>query len=383
MTYTHVDTTSATADLKQVLSDASRIALDCEAAGFHRYDNRLCLVQTTVGTETYVVDPLAVDVSDLFGDYLARADRPVIMHGSDFDLRLLGGELGLRVHGLVDTQVAASLLGLTALGLAPLLDERFGVKLSKKYQRADWAERPLSDGMLEYAANDTRYLFQLADELTAELEKAGRLGWAEQECRALEAVAAAADAEDREPTDPVIRVKGTKDLSTRQVAALREALYWRDEIARTRDRATFRIVGDRPLLDAVVHHPKHVEDLGNIKGFPTNLARSEGRALIERLQRVALAPEAELEPYPSAAARGPLRPPPEVEELASRLKEVRNRRASEVDLPRGTLLSNAVMLEIATARPSSLEELSSVEGMRPWRLELLGSEFLDLIRATG
>lgn len=383
MTYKHVETPSAAGDLKHVLSDASRIALDCEAAGFHRYDNRLCLVQVTVGEDTYVVDPLAVDVPALFGDCLERADVPVVMHGSDFDLRLLGGELGLRVHGLFDTQIAASLLGLTSLGLAPLLEERFGVKLSKKYQRADWAERPLSEGMLEYAANDTRYLFGLADQLMAELEEAGRTAWAEQECRALEAVAEAADAEDREPEDPVIRVKGTKDLSTRQVAALREALYWRDDIARARDRAAFRIVGDKPLLDAVVHHPKHVEDLGNIKGFPTNLARSEGQALIERLQRIALAPEAELQPYPKAAARGPGRPPPEVEDLVNRLKDVRNQKASEVDLPRGTLLSNSVMLDIAMTSPSTMEELAAVDGMRPWRVELLGRELLDVVRAAG
>jgi ribonuclease D len=302
------------------------------------------------------------------------------MHGSDFDLRLLGGELGLRVHGLFDTQIAASLLGLQSLGLAALLEERFGVKLSKKYQRADWAERPLSEDMLEYAASDTRYLFALADQLTAELEEAGRLGWAKQECLALEAVAEAADAEDAEPEDPVIRVKGTKDLSTRQVAALREALFWRDEIARSRDRAAFRVVGDRPLLDAVVHHPKRVEDLTNIKGFPTNLARSEGEALIERLQKIALAPEDELKPYPRAAARGPGRPPPEVETVVNRLKDVRNRKASEIELPRGTLLSNAVMLEIATEGPSSLEELSRIDGMRPWRVELLGRELLEVLR---
>ncbi len=383
MTYKLVDTPAAAGDLKHVLSGATRLALDCEAAGFHRYDNRLCLVQATVGDDTYVVDPLAVDVPALFGDCLERADVPVVMHGSDFDLRLLGGELGLRVHGLFDTQIAASLLGLTSLGLAPLLEERFGVKLSKKYQRADWAERPLSEGMLEYAANDTRYLFQLADQLMAELNEAGRTEWAAQECRALESVAETADNDDREPEDPVIRVKGTKDLSTRQVAALREALYWRDEIAKARDRAAFRIVGDRPLVDAVVHHPKRVDDLGGIKGFPTNLARSEGQGLIERLQRIALAPESELQPYPRAAAKGPGRPPPEVEELVNKLKDVRNRKASEVDLPRGTLLSNAVMLEIATSRPSSLDELSAVDGMRPWRLELLGRELLEVVRTAA
>jgi ribonuclease D len=378
MTYTHVDTAGAAGDLRHALADSGRIALDCEAAGFHRYDNRLCLVQVTLAEATYVVDPLAVDAAALFGDVLERPEVEVVMHGSDFDLRLLGGELGLRVHGLFDTQIAASMLGAESLGLAAQLETRFGVKLSKKYQRADWAERPLSDDMMEYAANDTRHLFRLADALKAELEAVDRISWAIQECRALEAVADVADT-PTEPEDPVVRVKGARDLSTRQVAALREALLWRDEIARTRDRAPFRVVGDAPLLDAVAHHPKRVEDLADIKGFPTNLARAEGHELIERLLGVALASEHELVPYPRPASRGPGRPPPEVEELVERLKEVRNQKADDLALPRGTLLSNGVILQIATERPANLEALSAIEGMRPWRVDLLGRSLLSAL----
>ncbi|MEX2465450.1 MAG: HRDC domain-containing protein [Gemmatimonadota bacterium] len=379
MTYTHVDTPSAAGDLKKVLTSASRIALDCEAAGFHRYDNRLCLVQVTVGEDTYVVDPLAIDIAALFANVLEREDVPVVMHGSDFDLRLLGGQFGLRLHGLFDTQIAASLLGVDGLGLAALLEDRFGVKLSKKYQRADWAERPLSNEMLEYAASDTRHLFRLADELAAELEAAERASWAEQECRALESVAVEADAADDPAEDPVVRVKGARDLSIHQVAALREALTWRDEIARAKDRAPFRVVGDGPLLAAVAQHPRTVNDLADVKGFPGNLARSDGETLLERLRAVTGAAEEELKPYPRAAMRGPGRPPPEVEELANRLKDVRNRKAGEIGLPRGTVLSNAVLLAIATEAPESLEQLGSIDGMRPWRLALLGRELLEVI----
>jgi len=383
MTYTHVDTPGAAGDLKHVLSSATRIALDCEAAGFHRYDNRLCLVQVTVGDDTYVVDPLAVDITALFGDVLAREDVPVVMHGSDFDLRLLGGQYGLRIHGLFDTQIAASLLGLDGLGLAALLETRFGVKLSKKYQRADWAERPLSDDMLEYAASDTRYLFRLGDELAAELEAAGRTEWAEQECRALETVAVEADEADDTREDPVVRVKGARDLSVHQVAALREALNWRDEIARAKDRAPFRVVGDGPLLDAVARHPRSVDQLADVKGFPGSLARSDGETLLERLRAVIGADEAELRPYPRASTRGPGRPTPEVEELANRLKDARNRKAGELGLPRGTVLSNAVLLAIATEAPKNMAELGAIDGMRPWRLKVLGRDLLEVLEQSG
>lgn len=379
MTYIHVDEPRGAADLRDALSSASRIALDCEAAGFHRYSNRLCLVQVSADGRTWVLDPLAVDPVPVFREVLERPDVPVVMHGADFDLRLLGGDLGLRVRGLFDTQIAAELLGLEGLGLASLLEERFGVKLSKKYQRADWASRPLSDEMLEYAANDTRYLFELADQLAEELREKGRTAWAEQECRALEEVGEATDGAGT-LEDPVVRVKGARDLSVRQVAALREALLWRDEIARDADRATFRVVGDQPLVDAVARRPRSVEDLVEVQGFPSRLAKTAGAELVERLRAVAEAPDEALVPYPRPAQRGPGRPPPEVEARANRLKEIRNRKADELGLARGTLLSNSVLMTIAIESPRTLDELARIEGMRPWRVELLGAELLEMLR---
>src|SRR5690606_16578363 len=136
------------------------------------------------------------------------------------------------------------------LGLAGLLESRLGVRLSKKYQRADWAERPLLDPMLEYAADDTRHLTRLADRLRAELTEAGRRAWGEQERRALEQVAGATIGRG-EREDPVVRLRGARQRSPRQVTALREALRWRDEIARARDRAPFRVISEEPLVEAV------------------------------------------------------------------------------------------------------------------------------------
>lgn len=382
MPYVHVDNAPAAEELKRVLSEAERIALDCEAAGFHRYENRLCLLQVTVGERTWIVDPLAVDAAPVFRDVLEDPDVPVVMHGADFDLRLLRAQLGIGLRGLFDTQIAASLLGIEGLGLAALLETRFGVRLSKKFQRADWALRPLTDEMLEYAANDTRHLFALADQLADELAGAGRAEWAEQECRALEDAAGGAE-EPSEPEDPVVRIKGARDLSTRQVAALRAALGWRDEIARAKDRATFRVVGDAPLVEAVARRPRTLEELSSVKGFPGRLAKEHGAALLDRLQAISEADEGDLVPYPRGTRRGTGRPPPEIEELANRLKEARNRRADELGLPRGTLLSNSVLTQIALEAPADLDALRRIEGMRPWRVELLGRDLLEVLRRAG
>lgn len=379
MSYRHIASPEDADDLRDDIARVRRLALDCEAAGFHRYSDRLCLVQLTTERETYVIDPMGVDVPGLLRGPLEDPAVEVDMHGADFDLRLLRRDLDIGLRGLFDTQIAAQLLGEESVGLAALLESRLGVKLSKKYQRADWAERPLKDGMLAYAADDTRFLMRLSDILRAELREAGRSAWAEEECRALE-LSAGAPAEAQEPEDPVVRVKGARKLSARQVAALRTALEWRDDIARRWDKATFRVVGDGPLVEAVAARPRHVRDLADVKGFPGRLANEEGAALLERLDRVASAPENELRPYPRSARQGPGRPSPEVEALAERLKSVRNRRADELGLPRGTLLANAVVLEIARAAPATLQELAAVEGMRQWKAEAIGEEMLAVIR---
>jgi ribonuclease D len=164
------------------------------------------------------------------------------------------------------------------------------------------------------------------------------------------------------------------------VTALRAALNWRDEVARARDRALFRVVGDAPLVEAVATRPGSVEDLERVKGFPRGLARSEGRDLLKRLDAVAEMDDSALRPYPSAANRGPGRPPPELEELVDALKVARNGRAEALGLPRGTLLANGVLLDIARARPRDREELEAVEGMRRWRTEVVGDDLLAVLR---
>ena len=380
MSHIHVERREDAGELADALAGAKRIALDCEAAGFHRYSDRLCLVQVTIDASTWTIDPFAFDLTELLQEALESADLPIVMHGADFDLRLLSRDLGIRVRGLQDTQIYAALLGEDGLGLASLLESRFSVELAKKYQRADWAERPLTKDMLEYAASDTMHLERLLDVLSQELDSMGRSAWATEECLALESVSATVTNEDRNAVDPVTRIKGARHLPLREVNAIRTALSWRDDIAKQRDRAVFRVIGDKPLIEAAGSHPRRVEDLLAIKGFPTGLARAEGKVLIRRLRAVRESDEVDLIPYPKGIRRGPPRPPPELEVAVERLKAVRNSIAEQLGLPRGTLLSNAVLIEIARVKPLTLEDLVGVEGIRPWKIDLAGEALLRALR---
>jgi ribonuclease D len=354
------------------LESIDRIAVDLEAAGFHRYSDRVCLVQLSTPDDTWVLDPLAVEVADALRPCLEDPGVQVLVHGADYDIRLLDRDFGIHPRSIFDTQVAASLLGEPSIGLAALLEKYVGVELSKKYQRADWAQRPLTQPMLEYAAADTRHLHGLAELFSGRLEEAGRLSWVMEECRALEGLRWAAD----EETDPVTRFRGARELEARVVHRLREAWWWRDAIARRRDRALFRIVGDAALLEVAKAPPATVAGLVEIKGMPRRLVEESGADLLAALEVVDHLPEEELQGYPKRRDGGPGRPTPEVEERAERLKVVRNELAEELGLDRGVLMSNGVLLEIARDCPDSVEMLRAIESVREWQVEAAGEGLL-------
>ena len=366
--------------LTKDLSRAAHIAIDCEAAGFHRYSDRLCLVQVTTGKATYVLDALGFDISSLLRPSLEDPEVEIIMHGADFDLLLLRRDLGIHLKGLFDTQIAAALLGRESLGLAGLLKDHYGIELSKKHQRADWAMRPLTEEMLEYAASDTQYLKTLANEMQIALRAKGRETWLTEECRALEQ--SSSRSQKSEEIDPVIRVKGARKLTARQLTALRKALKWRDQLARDNDKAVFRIVGDGPLLDAVIMNPSHPQELSAIKGFPRGLTRHSGSALVRHFKSVSMLPESKLQGYPSRRRDSGIRSSPETEALLDALKIVRNTQAKKLGISRGILLSNAILSKVARASPKDLQSLGKVEGMREWKLRVVGDSLLQAIRQS-
>ena len=366
-------------ELADALAGETRLAVDLEAAGFHRYSDRVCLVQVSSPEATYLVDPLAVDPALALRGPLEAPDVRIIFHGGDYDLRLLDRDLDLHPVNLFDTQTTAALLGEPSLGLASLLETYFSVNLSKKYQRADWAKRPLSEEMLAYAASDTQYLHALADLLCERLDAMGRLAWAQEESSLMESLRWSEEGQ----ADPVTKVKRARYLGLREVALLREAWLWRDEIARRRDRAPFRVVSDNVLVEVVQVRPRSVSGLAEMSGFSPQLADRSGRSLLDCLERIDRVDTEELVGYPRSNRTGPGRPPPEIVEMADRLKAARNRRSEELGIARGTLVSNTLLLEIARAGPENGEALLAVQGVRRWQVEAMGDALLEALNGGG
>lgn len=351
------------------IATVDRIALDTEGASFHRYVDRVYLLQISTEGKHAIVDPLRTTIPRALGDLLESPAVEVVIHDADYDLRLLHQDYGWRVTNVFDTRIAAQLLGIRSFGLSALLEAYFGVKLDKKHQRADWSQRPLPAEMLRYAVQDTMYLIPLRQRLYGELAKRGRLEWAREEFARLEGTRW----DDEDPALAFLRLKGARELSPRELAVLREVFGWRDRIARELDRSPFRIVSNEMLLYLARSAPRNLGELENTRGFPRGLLPRYGTALLEAIARGRSVPPESLPRFPKGQrwVRDP-----EYEARVARLRAVRDRIARELDLDPGVLCPRDRLEAIARQNPSSLEELAAVPGLRRWQVETIGKELL-------
>jgi len=219
-------------------------------------------VQLATGDEVFLIDPLAFENVAPLGRLLASSSVEKIFHAADYDIRSLDRDWYFRVAPLFDTSIAAAFVGHRNLGLASLLKECMGVDIpkSKRLQRADWTNRPISDELQEYAASDVRYLHRLASILRERLEELDRTGWVKEECERLTNVRFV-------PLDvdaAFLTVKGSRDLNGRELAILRSLHGFREREARNRDRPPFKIFSDAAMVSLAASQDC---DLSEVKGL--------------------------------------------------------------------------------------------------------------------
>jgi len=355
------------------ISHVREIALDTEGASFHRFLDRIYLLQLSTRERSAIIDPLPIGSPEKLGKLLLDRNVETVFHDADYDLRLLHQDYGWHVTNLFDTRIAAQLLGIKSFGLAALLEQFFDVKLDKKHQRADWSMRPLTPDMLEYAAQDTRYLLQLRDHMKSELQRRGRWSWAEEEFARLEGTRWEAE----EEMESFLRLKGARDLTRRELAVLREVVNWRDTVAAQLDRATFRVMGNEVLLELARRSPRSVSELGAIKGMPKGMVERAGPDIVASIRRGMEAPEEELPKFPRGQRWNKDR---DFDERVSRLKVVRDEAATRLELDPGVLCSRERLENVARSGAKSIEELAAVPELRRWQIEEMGAGFLAAIR---
>lgn len=368
----YLDTAQDVEVFLDAVAGTRAIALDTEGASFHRYLDRIYLLQLTTDARSAIIDPLPIGTPARLGALLEDPAVEVVFHDADYDLRLLHQDYGWRVTNIFDTRIAAQLLGIPAFGLAALLEKYFGLKLDKKHQRADWSMRPLTADMLDYAAQDTRHLLELRDLLRNELERKGRWAWAAEEFQRLEGT----HWEPEDPDTSFLKLKGARDLTRRELARLRELVRWRDGVARQLDRSTFRVMSNEVLFEAARAGATTREQLAAIKGMPRGMLDRQGSDILAAIAAGDAVPEGDLPRFPKAPRWDR---DPDFDAKVSRLKGVRDDAAKRLELDPGVLCARDRLEAVARRLPRSREELAEVKELRRWQAEEMGAQFIKAL----
>ena len=335
----------------QKLASFDRIGLDTEADSLHCYFEKLCLIQISIPEHDVLIDPLA-DM-DLLPLWDAIADKELILHGLDFDVRMLRRAGHVEVRRVFDTMVAARLIGIKEFSLAALISRYFSVTLVKGSQKANWARRPLSPQMVDYAMNDTRYLLALTEILEGELRRLGRWDWFEQICQ--KTLASAHVTRERD-IESQWRITGSSALRGRATVVLRELWMWRDEEARRADRPAFHILQNSDLLEAArrasTGEPVHFHHLRGSRLERFHAALEVGLTLPE-------------ENWPKFTSTPRVRPTLEHQRLFTEFKKCRDKAAEDLDID-PTLIASKAVIEGLAENPQA-----GLEALLPWQRALL------------
>ena len=375
---THPEIITDDSRLKAVVGSALKYpsaALDLESNGFHRYPERICLVQLAFADGIYLIDPLAVDDLAPLGEILSSPSVEKIFHSADYDIRSLDRDWSFPVSPLFDTSIAAAFVGYSSLGLASLLKECFDVEISKskRLQRADWTVRPISAELEAYAAEDVRHLHRLADVLRRRLDRLGRTEWVKEECERLSRVRYSHP--DRE--SGFFSLKGSRDLDGSGLAILRSLYKFREREALQRDRPPFKVFSNAAMLDLAARPESDLRSVSGLGNFA--FGRNAHRL------RQALREGVNSEPVERPKLRTTKRERVSAVERQSRrrrlgvLKDWRREHAHRLGLGVG-LVWSAASLERISIDPSNFSEELTDQSIRHWQRSELADSLATLVK---
>ena len=370
--YRLIETPQDLENLGVRLNQETSVALDLEGDSLYHYREKICLIQIAARTECFLIDPLQIKDLSPLAPFLNNPDIIKILHGADYDIRSLYRDYQFQIQNLFDTESAARFLGLKETGLGALLGARFQIQLDKRFQKSDWSKRPLTDPMLSYAAADVAYLIPLAQSLMTDLEVLGRLPSVLEE----------GDRLCRVRFNPsyqgplFLQFKGGRHLDSRSLGLLENLLQFRKAQAEKRDRPLFKILGAEVLKTLALEKPLTLEQLKGIKGLSAKLIDRLGEGLIECLKQGLAIPETDLPRFPPS-----IRPQinPAVAARVKALKGWREKKARELNLDPGVLISNALIDQIGEKNPTGPEDLELIPELRQWQHQAFGPEILQVL----
>lgn len=377
--YIFINTETELDSVVRSMKTARTIALDTEADSLHHYYAKVCLIQMSWPGHTVIIDPLvSLDLSPLMEMLLKKT---LILHGADYDLRMLRTSFGFRPGGeIFDTMLAAQLLGYGQFSLVALVERFVGLTLSKKGQKSDWSRRPLTDEQLQYAGDDTRYLGLIADRLEQELQRLGRMEWFRETCADM----VASTASDRPLRDPeeAWHIKGWSALKRQELAFLRQLWRWREKEAQKADLPSFKIMDNPLLLKLAVWSAANPQArLEEGPKLPQHCTGHRRKALTAAIRTAA---EMKEHAWPKIRRRRSSgndwnKARMNIDGLQAQCADL----ARQLQITPSVLAPRAALESLLRHHPGTVEEMVAVSPLMKWQAEILAPRILPLLTKTG
>ena len=359
--------------LVNALASCQVVAVDTESNSLHAYRERVCLIQFSTPKADYIVDPIRLPDLSPLAVVFANPGQQKVFHAAEYDVVCLRRDYSFAFANIFDTMSAARTLGWPQVGLAAILDSHFGVKVNKKYQRADWKRRPLTPEQLDYARMDTHYLVALRDRQLQALTESGYWPEAQEEFERLASLRSSVDTAGRDPA-AFWRLKGARELTPTQAAILQALFVYREQQAERIDRPPFHVMGEATLLEVARRAPRHVDDLRGLPGMTPEQTRRHGHAVLRTVQQGLDAP--------APAAPQAVRESNDVLDRYDRLHTWRKERARSRGVESDVILPRTTLWDLARRPPRTHGELKHIADLGPWRRETYGEEILALLSSA-
>ena len=362
-------------NLVENLSQESLLAVDTESNSLYAYQEQVCLIQFSTQEVDYLVDPLSLDDLSPLAKIFTDPKIEKVFHAAEYDLICLKRDFDFTVVNLFDTMIAASVLGKAEVGLGSILNNEFGVQMDKRYQRANWGQRPLPDHLLDYARLDTRYLVRLRNRLKVELEESGRWAMAAEDFQRMSILNGENHENSRNHArnsgEACWRISGANDLTSQQAAVLLELCKYRDRVAKNLNRPLFKVMSDSTLHSIASACPISINELKRLPGMSRGQVYRHGSALLQAVKRG-------LEAQPVTPPRSP-RPDEKFLCRVENLRQWRMRKARDLGVKSDVILARDLLYTIAERNPRKMDELAEVLKDAPWRLKNYGEQILQVI----
>jgi ribonuclease D len=275
--YQYIDQNEQLVQFCEAIKDLDYCTIDTEFIRESTYYPILSLIQIASGEHRACIDPLAVTDFEPFKALMLKPGLLKIFHSPSQDLEILFQKFGDVPTPIFDTQLAAAVLGYNhQISYADLVFQVTGVQLEKKFTRADWSRRPLSDGELDYAMDDVRYLLPVYEHLRAELDSSKRSSWIEKDL----ATMSSADTYRVDETVLWKKLRGVQKLKGERLQIASDLCCWREAVAQRQNRPRRWIAKDDALIEIARHKPQDMEALVIIPELSEKVAQRYGDKLL-------------------------------------------------------------------------------------------------------